>query len=252
MSSDVFRFAFITDAQIGMNSPFGLRGPGSDKNRLDWAIAYVNANEIDFVVFGGDQINDADTEDTDEQLDIFEESIAALKVPYYGVIGNHEQPDATGVCKYNERGLPIRFSMTHKNIFIVGAHGTHLRNDFGQDNFDAECKYLETELAAAPATSKHRFVVMHWPLMNYHPGEEDNYWNVSARHELIAMFKKYGVSCILSGHWQQDIDASWQGISMITSVGTSKTLQYPEELSFKVFTVFEDGWSARRVSVERS
>ena len=87
--------------------------------------------------------------------------------------------------------------------------------------------------------------------MNYYPGEAESYWNVSRRGKLIELFKRHGVSCVLSGHWQQDIDANWQGISLITSVGTSKTLQYPEELSFKVFTVFEGGWSARRVSVEK-
>ena len=88
MISDVFRFAFITDPQFGMNSPAGLRGPGSAKERLDSAIAYVNENEIDFVIFGGDQINDADDENTDAQLDALEESLSALAVPYYGVIGS--------------------------------------------------------------------------------------------------------------------------------------------------------------------
>ncbi|MAE61957.1 MAG: hypothetical protein CMJ49_11455 [Planctomycetaceae bacterium] len=251
MSDDVFRFAFITDSQIGMNSPFGLDGPGSDKARLDSAIAHVNANEIDFVVFGGDQINDADTEETDAQLDAFETSVAALKVPHYGVIGNHEQGRPSGTWKYIERGLPVRFSMTHKSLFMVGAHGTYLRADFGEENWQAEWDCLETALSGAPAGCEHRFVVMHWPLMNYHPGEAESYWNVSRRGKLIELFKRHGVSCVLSGHWQQDIDANWQGISLITSVGTSKTLQYPEELSFKVFTVFEGGWSARRVSVEK-
>ena len=68
MGNDVFSFAFIADPQIGMNSPSGLCGPGSDKERLDAAIAYVNEKEIDFVVFGGDQINEADDENTDSQL----------------------------------------------------------------------------------------------------------------------------------------------------------------------------------------
>ena len=56
MIRDAFRFAFITDPQIGMNSPAGLRAAGSDKERLDAAIAYVNKGEVDFVVFGGDHI----------------------------------------------------------------------------------------------------------------------------------------------------------------------------------------------------
>ena len=69
------------------------------------------------------------------------------------------------------------------------------------------------------------------------------------RDKLIDLLMKHEVSCVFTGHWQQDIDARWRGISLITSVGTSLPLQYPEELAFKIVTVFEDGWSVRRVSV---
>ncbi len=100
-----------------------------------------------------------------------------------------------------------------------------------------------------PAVCEYRFVVMHWPLFNYHPREEDTNWNMPNRQKLIDLFRQHDVSCVLSGHWQQDIDARWHGISLVTSVGTCAPLQYPEELSFKVVTVFKDGWSARRVLV---
>ena len=251
MGTDVFRFAFITDPQIGMNSPSGLRGPGSDKERLDFAVAYINANDVDFVVFGGDQIDSADSENTDAQLDALEESLSGLAVPYYGVIGNHEQGDPSKSWKYVERGLPVRFSLVHKDTFLVGINSSWLRGGFGEKYMQDEWDYLEAEFSRAPADTKHRFVIMHWPLLNYHPREEVTYWNMPNREKLIDLFRQHRVSCILSGHWQQDIDARWRGISLITSVGTSLPLQYPEELSFKLVTVFEDGWSARRVSVER-
>jgi len=249
MSDDVFRFAFIPDPQLGMNSPSGLHGSGSDKERLDSAIAYVNENDIDFVVFGGDQINNADDENTDSQLDALEESLSALAVPYYGVIGNHEQGDPANPWKYIERGLPVRFSITHKNTFLVGVNASWLRGDFGERYQRQEWEYLEAELSRVPPTCEHRFVVMHWPLFNYHPREENTYWNMPNREKLIGLFRQHDVSCVLSGHWQQDIDARWHGISLVTSVGTSLPLQYPEELSFKVVTVFPDGWSVQRVSV---
>ena len=249
MRKDVFSFAFIADPQIGMNSPLGLHEPGSDKERLDRAITYVNQNAIDFVVFGGNQINNANNENTDFQLDVLEKSLSALTVPYYGVIGNHEQGDPTQNWKYIKRELPIRFAVSHANTFLVGINSSWLRGDFGDKYLQEEREYLESQLSKAPTNCKHRFVVMHWPLFNYHPLEENTYWNMPNRDELINLFKKYKVSCVLSGHWQQDIDAYWHGISLITSVGTSLPLQYSEELSFKVVTVFEDGWSVRRVSV---
>jgi 3',5'-cyclic AMP phosphodiesterase CpdA len=245
-----FKFAFIADCQIGMNSPSGLREPGSDKERLDRAIAHINENEVDFLVFGGDQINNRDDEHTDSQLGVLEESLAALTVPYYGVIGNHEQGDPTQEWRYIERGLPVRFALSHGNTFLVGVNSSWLRGDFGDKYVQEEWDYLERRLSEVSTDCKHRFVVMHWPLFNVHPREEDNSWNMPNRSELIELFKRHNVSCILSGHWQQDIDARWHGINLITSVGTSRPLQYPEELSFKVVTVFEEGWSVRRVSVE--
>lgn len=70
MGKDVFSFAFITDTHIGANSN-PSRGT-SDKERLDRAIAYVNENAIDFVIFGGDQITSANDENTNFQLDVLE------------------------------------------------------------------------------------------------------------------------------------------------------------------------------------
>ena len=251
MISDVFRFAFITDPQIGMNSPSGLYGAGSDKERLDSAIAYINENAIDFVVFGGDQINDPDDENqnTDAQLDALEASLSALAVPYYGVVGNHDQGDPDKDWKYIERGLPVRFSITHKSTFLVGINSSWLRGDFGDRYQREEWESLEAEFSRVSAACEHRFVVMHWPLFNCHPSEENTYGNMPNREKLIGLFRRHDVSCVFSGHRHQDIDTRWQGISLITSVGTSQPLQYGEELSFKVVTVFADGWSVRRVSV---
>ena len=248
--NDTFSFAFITDPQIGLNSPSGLRGPGSDKDRFDLAIEYLSNNELAFVIFGGDQINCANDENTDTQLDVFEECLAKLTVPYYGVIGNHEQSVPTRSYKYIERGLPVRFSLSYRNAFFVGINCSWLRGDFGDEYIQKELDYLEINFSTSSADHEHRFVVMHWPLFASHPGEETTYWNMPNRDQLIDLFKEYNVTCVLSGHWQQDIDARWNDISLITSVGTSMPLQYPEELSFKVVTVFRGGWSARRVSVE--
>jgi len=215
MSNDVFSFAFITDPQIGMNSPSGLHEPGSDKERLDRAIAYVNENAIDFVVFGGDQIHDTDTENTDSQLDVLQESLSALTVPYYGVMGNHDQGDPAQSWKYIERGLPVRFSFSHGNAFLVGINASWLRGDFGDDYLQKEWDYLETQFSQVPPDCEHRFVVMHWPLFNNHPREEETYWNMPNRDSLIDLFRKCEVSCVLTGHWHQDIDTRWHGISLI-------------------------------------
>ena len=257
----MFSFAFIADPQIGMDSPSGLRGSGSDKERLDRAIEYVNNNDVAFVIFGGDQIDSDDDESTDAQLDVFEECLSKLTVPYYGVIGNHEQCDAklpieqcvpAQRCKYIERGLPVRFSFSYGNASFLGINCLWLRGTFGDKYVQKELDYFETHFSQLPTDCEHRFVVMHWPLFVSHPGEENTCWNMPNRAQLIDLLKKHKVTSVLSGHWHQDIDARWNGISFITSVGTSTFLQYPEEPSFKIITVFRGGWSALRIAVASS
>ncbi len=247
-NDDKFSFAFIADPQIGMNSPNGLEGPNSDRSRLEFAIQYINKNPIDFVIFGGDQIDECDSR---EQWNTFTGCLPALKVPYYGVIGNHDEDEPGKKSIYLKKNGPQRFSFLHKGVFFLGCNASRLRGDFGKEDEKKELEYLEAQFRQIPKDCRLRFVVMHWPLFNVHPREEDTYWNMPNRETLIDLFRKNNVSCVLSGHWQQDLDACWYGISLITSVGTSNCLQYPEELSFKVITVFDEGWSAKRVSVEK-
>jgi 3',5'-cyclic AMP phosphodiesterase CpdA len=228
MSHDVFHFVFITDTQIGMNSPAGLHGAGSDKERLDSAIAWINnglqtehlnEHEIDFVVFGGDQINNPGDEKTAAQLDAFKASLSSLTVPYFGVVGNHDQEHPDKDWQYKERRLPVRFSMTLKNTFLVGINASWIRGDFGDRYRQEEWEHLEAELARVPTSIGHRFVVMHWPLFIFHPREDETYWNMPNRGELVDLFKKHGVSCVLTGHWHADIDACWHGIPLSRASG---------------------------------
>ena len=66
----------------------------------------------------------------------------------------------------------------------------------------------------------------------------------------LRFFKASKITCVLSGHRHQDIDIVWQDVRLIMSIGTSNWHHYPEETSFKLVTVFDDGFSVRRVSVE--
>jgi hypothetical protein len=245
MDNGPFSFAFIADPQIGMNSPHGLRGSGSDKERLERAIDYVNdtENAIDFVIFGGDQINEPDSR---EQLEVFMECAAELNVPYYGVAGNHDQYDPRERSSiYLEREAPERFAFVHKKTLFVGLNASKLRGDYGDEYQEREWQHLSGAFDRLSGGCVHRFVVLHHPLFCRDPHEPDDYWNMPNRLQLIEFFRDRGVSCVLSGHWQKDIEAMWRGVGLVTSVGTSLPLQGPEELSFKVVTVFGDGWLAR-------
>ena len=239
---DPFTFAFITDVQIGAGSPNGLRGEDSDKSRFDRAVDFVNKAGVDFVIFGGDQIN---VEDSEEQLDVFLESAGRIEMPWYGVAGNHDQSPTY----LEHEDVPVRFTLNHKGCYFVGYDAWSVRGNAGPEPQKKEISWLTEQLRAAPADARFRFVVTHWPLFMHHPDEEDSYWNMPNRHELLELFKEHNVDCILSGHLHHDIDTVWSGLRMISAAATSVPLHYPEEMAFKLVTVFDHGFSMRRVSV---
>ena len=239
----MFSFAFITDPQIGMMSPNGLLADDSDRSRLDKAVDFINDADVDLVFFGGDQVNVGESV---EERDVFLASAARLNVPWYGVSGNHDQHSVY----LQHKATPDRFALTHKNCFFVGFNAFLLRGDLGPAEQEEEWTYLRDAVASAPADTTHRFVIMHWPLFTLHPDEKECYWNMPNRHELVRFFKENNITCVLSGHWHQDIDIVWQGVRLITSIGTCRPLQYAEETAFKLITIFDDGFSVRRVSAE--
>jgi len=253
--SDSFHFAFITDPQIGCNSPFGLNARVSDRSRLESAIDYINddENKIDFAIFGGDLVNRFDSA---EELDIVMECLGMLERPYYGVSGNHDEggkhwlePEVSTESPYFDRGAPAGFSFTHEGASFLGLNALHLRGDLDEDLQQAEWEVMKQHFAAVDAAATHRFVVMHWPLLVQQPDEEETYWNMENRHELIAFFKANNVSCVLTGHYHHDIVGTWHGIPLLGSVGTSQVFHGPQSCAFEHVTVFPDGWMSRRVDV---
>ncbi|MDP7396909.1 MAG: metallophosphoesterase [Lentisphaeria bacterium] len=241
----MFSFAFITDPQIGLNSPNGLHAADSDRGRMDRAVDFINGAGIDLVFFGGDHI---DVIDSEEQRDLFLAGAARLNVPWYGVPGNHDQHPVS----LEHEATPKGFLLNHKGSFFIGVNACALRGDLGPEPQAAEWGNLRAAIGAVPAEATHRFVIMHWPLFILHPDEEDSVYNMgmSTRHELAQFFRESGITCVFSGHRHQDIDIVWQGVRLIMSIGTSAWHHYPEEASFKLVTVFDGGFSVRRVSAE--
>ncbi|MCJ8329539.1 MAG: metallophosphoesterase [Lentisphaeria bacterium] len=242
-----FTFAFLTDPQIGMNSPNGLEGEGSDKSRLDIAVDYINEKEFEFLIFGGDQVNRGFSE---SEIDVFMASTERIKIPWYGVSGNHDQEE-----RYMSiEETPKRFSFFQNDCFFMGFNATELRGDAEKLTEGLQAKewaYLRESFTPEADDAKFRFVFMHWPLFINHPEEDGSYWNMPNRLELLEFFKEKKVSCVFSGHYHQDIDIDWQGIRLISSTSTSGPLHYPEQPAFKIITVFEDGYSVRRISAEK-
>jgi predicted phosphodiesterase len=245
-----FSFAFLTDPQIGMDSPSGLDAPDSDRARLEACIEFINEWEAEFVVLGGDLIHSASGPKAEAEAHHVVQALAKLTVPYYGVAGNHDQGPKGEPWPYVEGGLPLHFSMQHKEVAFIGPNACNLRGTYEEDCQAEEWNWMREAFAKIPDDCAQRWVAMHWPLLNSYPTEEETYWNMKNREELVDFFVEQKVSCVLSGHFHQDVEVSWKGIPLVNCMSANKPLQYAEQRAFKMIMIFDGGWSIRRVSVD--
>ena len=154
--SKPFTFAFLTDPQLGMNSPSGLDAPDSDKARLCAAVGMINESDAEFVILGGDQIHGGydvleDEQAVEEQPDAVESALSGLNVPYYSVPGNHDFGRETDPRPYTDRGFPMRFTMQHKGVAFVEFSAVFLKGDHGRDRQEEEWSALRQAFAEIPA-----------------------------------------------------------------------------------------------------
>lgn len=167
MDKSHFSFAFIADPQIGMNSRWGLKGPSSDHKRFEAAVQYVNEADMDFVILGGDYVCGPDEQ---KQLDVFMSTLAKLQVPYYGILGNHDENDPRDKpSPLAELGPLNGFSFYHKGSYFLGINATHLRGAFGPELQQNEWDKLQSSLSQIDPECRQRFLIMHYTLFYDHP-----------------------------------------------------------------------------------
>jgi 3',5'-cyclic AMP phosphodiesterase CpdA len=231
--SEPFRFLFMADCQIGCYASFsGLTEddvvsyaakdmvvrsvPRSDD--LEWDLANLRAamaaaNRIapEFVVMGGDMIDDPRS---DLQYRGLLESRAILdeSIPMYWVPGNHDiafdtvVPTAASIAAYQERFGPARYSFRHREVtFVVANTVVWDHPEEAGDAGSADLHWLERQLDAG-REGRHRIVFGHHPLFTAVPDEADTYWNIPTerRRLLIDLFTVYGVRTMFCGHWHRN------------------------------------------------
>lgn len=102
------KFVQISDSHFSKNkSEATQREVENSKSVLESTIADINTiPDIDFVLFNGDNIDQADTDD----LKIFLKMANKLKFPYYVVIGNHEVFKSQNLTKKEYMKIVSKYS----------------------------------------------------------------------------------------------------------------------------------------------
>lgn len=207
VSAQTLKFAQITDVHFSANPKIkSSRDVSTSAQNLRWAVQNLNRQNIDFVVFMGDNIDKSNETD----LELFLQTVKDLNKPYYLIIGNHDAYKVGGVKKedyikkinqYNpnqKSKLPYySFSPSSDFIavvmdgavpFVPSTHGIYT-----QETLD----FLDKTLTKNK--NKKILIFQHFPLIPPHENpshtvlEAQNYWDVLKKHN--------NVVSISSGHY---------------------------------------------------
>lgn len=266
-----FRFLFFADCQLGAYATFsGMtdedvadfamrdmhveivpRVEGHEWDARRWAAAIQMANHIrpDFVVVGGDMIDDpSKAEQIETLLDI--SSRLDRDIPIHWAPGNHDissnflVPSAHDIDKYREIFGADYYSFSYGDTTFVVMNTVVIDHpELVPGEFDEQMAWLEETLSSATD----RVVLMgHHPLFVESPDEDDTYWNLprERRATILELAHGAGVRLALAGHWHRNSIAHDGALEMVTS----GPVGYPlgnDPSGFRVVDVADSGVSHR-------
>lgn len=242
-----FDFIFLADCQLGAYAAFsgltrqevldlgsrGLQvravpsvdGFAWDVARFRAAIDIANSMRPEFVVMGGDMVNDPDDEAQYEAV----MSIAATldrDIPMMWVPGNHDiaadtvVPTPHSVDKYREAFGPDYYAFDRGSTRFVVLDTVVLDHpEKVPGELAGQLDFLEHELERASEQARRVILLGHHPLFLRAADEEDSYWNVplERRRLLLGLIHRHQVPLMFAGHWHRNSLARDDGFEMVTS-----------------------------------
>ena len=235
-----FRFVFMADCQLGCYATFsglsetdvaalGSRGiqvtvaPKThgyewDARRYEVAVAAARRLRPDFVVMGGDMVDDAN--DPGQLGELLRITDGLGRVPMRWVPGNHDAapdavvPTAASLRHYRDRFGPDYYVFEHKGTTCVVTDTVVWQHpELVPDEWQAQLNFLERSLQEAYRRgSAHILVFGHHPLFTVSPDETDSYWNIprDRRRRILGLLHAYGARAFFCGHWHRN-GGGWDG-----------------------------------------
>jgi 3',5'-cyclic AMP phosphodiesterase CpdA len=240
-----FRFLFLADSQLGAYATFSgadeaaikalaerdmhvaavprVEGFDWDAARYREAVAMANDIRPNFVVVGGDMIDDVTSQ---EQIDELLRITAGLDrdIPVYWVPGNHDialdtvVPTPPSIDKYREVFGPDYYAFDYGGYRFIVLNTVVLDHpEEVPDELDSQMAFLEHELSATDAGRAVLFG--HHPMFTATPDEPDTYWNLpmASRVPLLDLVHRHGVRVAFAGHWHRNSIAFDGEFQMVTS-----------------------------------
>lgn len=241
------RFAFLADPQLGCRATFSglsdaaiasLRhrdihvrampptdGHEWEMSQLHKAVEAVNAAAPDFVVIGGDMIDDARNASQHTSL---LEALDSLDpaVPIRWVPGNHDcafdgqQPTRQSLSHYTELFGPdtYAFQVDEASFVVLNTTVFH-RPERVPEQCEAQLAFLQAELELSAQRPGATILLGHHPLFVEYPTEPDSYWNIPlhTRRIVLDAVETFEVAAMFAGHYHRNAIAHAGPFQMVTS-----------------------------------
>lgn len=242
-----FEFVFMADCQLGAYATFSgmteadvadfaardmrveivprVEGIAWDADRYREAIAAANALRPDFVVMGGDMLDDPASQ---EQYETLMAITAGLdpEIAMHWVPGNHDIADDTVVptpgriALYREAFGPDFYAFDHGGVRFIVLNTVVIDHPEGSgDALDEQMEFLRREIDRIIEAGTRGVVFGHHPLFTRDPDEVETYWNlpVDRRRRLLAEFHRGRITHAFAGHWHRNSLARDGSLEMVTS-----------------------------------
>jgi 3',5'-cyclic AMP phosphodiesterase CpdA len=208
------RFLFLTDTHLGAN-PMGYQQQRGYPEKLAELLARLDeyilqAGDIDFVLHGGDLVDEC-------RLDLLRESVLRFKfsVPHYLCLGNHDLTQADAAAKWIEhapgffRDQAVHFEIPGESIVHVVPNHWDETDYYWQQvqkpRFAAEQISRIAQVIEQHPTRTH-VLCTHSPCFGIAPeqtGFQDPYHEPDRafRESILALVERYPqIRCVLAGH----------------------------------------------------
>ncbi len=216
----------ISDPQMGFYHD--NRDMEYETRTFSQAIEAVNRLHPDAVIFTGDYVHNPKSE---AQWNEFQRIAAqidpAVKILY--VPGNHDvlrKEGSVDMQPYTQRLGADRFNTRIGNVLLTGFNTVYLKDEtIDPSKEQAQIDWL-TRVLKKRKKNEVSILFSHHPFFLSQINEPDGYSTISAqkRAEYFTLFQKSGVSALFSGHLHDCAEASYAGISMVTTSATGRQL----------------------------
>ena len=232
-----FFFIQLADTQ------FGFGNYEQNVQNFKDAATYINKHKPEFVVVCGDLVSDPFKE---EEKNIFLEISKTITVPVYVVAGNHDvgnTPSAKTMAWYRKNFGKDWYSFDHKGCAGVVLNSSLIKSPGDQpEEAKKQRAWVESEFEKLSNKGySHIFVFTHHPFFLKKFDEADQYFNIQTPHRVgyFAMFEKYGVRAVFSGHYHKNSYGKHKEIEMITTSAIGRPLG-KDPSGFRIVEVFKD------------